>query len=555
MSNTILFDSLLVHFLARELDKLLRDRACAAVPLFAVDRSVTLVLDNRQALQLDLHPTRGWIQLVPWDASDDPLDAVCVGVHAPADERLLEIRLRVGDRFRIADRRLVVELHTNQWNALLVADEDGRVVSALRSRTAGQRVLRPGYPYEPPPYSPRLGSRPVAMEVAWEKWLDTLRPLQPTDRRAALIGGFAYTGAVNADWILGVPTGSDVEDHLWRGFERWWWLHQLPTPRPVLIQIPPRRIPYPVKLEGLAAEPIASLLAGMERVAGAASAESASDALRPEQERLVRRRIAAVERRMRRLEDQIRSVGEATRLRSWGDLLLANLHAVPRGASEARLTDWDGVPLEIPLDPVLSPAENATRLYDRARKRERAEMRLPELLARANEELARWEEAARLLEAGEAPEWLARELERSAGYSEQPVGESETIESRPYRIFRTSGQLEVRVGRSARENDRLTFGHSRPNDVWLHARSVAGSHVILRWNDPDNAPPARDLAEAATLAAVFSKARTSSLVPVDWTRRKYVRKPRGAPAGAVIPSQVRTIFVEPDSAIEERLKA
>jgi predicted ribosome quality control (RQC) complex YloA/Tae2 family protein len=112
----------------------------------------------------------------------------------------------------------------------------------------------------------------------------------------------------------------------------------------------------------------------------------------------------------------------------------------------------------------------------------------------------------------------------------------------------------VRVGRSARDNDRLTFGHSSPNDVWLHARSVPGSHVILRWNDADGAPPARDLAEAATLAALFSRARSSALVPVDWTRRKHVRKPRGAPPGSVVPTRAKTLFVEPDEAEEERMR-
>jgi predicted ribosome quality control (RQC) complex YloA/Tae2 family protein len=112
----------------------------------------------------------------------------------------------------------------------------------------------------------------------------------------------------------------------------------------------------------------------------------------------------------------------------------------------------------------------------------------------------------------------------------------------------------VRVGRSARANDDLTFRHSAPGDVWLHARSVPGSHVILRWRAPDGSPPARDLEEAATLAALFSKARSSGLVPVDWTRRKHVRKPRGAAPGAVVPQQVRTIFVEPDARVEERMR-
>jgi predicted ribosome quality control (RQC) complex YloA/Tae2 family protein len=124
--------------------------------------------------------------------------------------------------------------------------------------------------------------------------------------------------------------------------------------------------------------------------------------------------------------------------------------------------------------------------------------------------------------------------------------------SLPYRVFRSSGGLEIRVGRGAKHNDELTFKHSSPGDVWLHARHVGGAHVILRWPGPGN-PPARDLAEAATLAALHSKARTSGSVPVDWTFRKYVRKPRKSPPGRVAVERIETLFVRPDPGMLEVL--
>ena len=111
----------------------------------------------------------------------------------------------------------------------------------------------------------------------------------------------------------------------------------------------------------------------------------------------------------------------------------------------------------------------------------------------------------------------------------------------------------MRVGRSGRANDELTFHHSSPNDIWMHARDVAGAHVVLRWPDKDANPPQRDLAEAAVLAALHSKSRTSGLVPVDWTRRKYVRKPRKAKAGSVLVERSKTVFVEPDPDLARRM--
>jgi predicted ribosome quality control (RQC) complex YloA/Tae2 family protein len=110
------------------------------------------------------------------------------------------------------------------------------------------------------------------------------------------------------------------------------------------------------------------------------------------------------------------------------------------------------------------------------------------------------------------------------------------------------------VGRGARSNDQLTFRESSPSDVWLHARDAAGAHVVLRWQR-DEPPPARDLEEAALLAAWHSRARGSALVPVDWTRRKYVRKPRGARAGLVTMTRGETVFVRPTAAAERRLRA
>ncbi|HZD05219.1 MAG TPA: NFACT RNA binding domain-containing protein, partial [Longimicrobiales bacterium] len=183
-----------------------------------------------------------------------------------------------------------------------------------------------------------------------------------------------------------------------------------------------------------------------------------------------------------------------------------------------------------------------------AARAERARERLPGMIAGARSDA----EAARALleraRRGEAtPEEVRHVLPEPARTRPEPGGPS-----LPYRVFRSSGGLEIRVGRGARHNDDLTFHHSDPDDVWLHARHAAGAHVILRWQG-DGSPPARDLAEAAVLAALHSRARTSGSVPVDWTRRKYVRKPRKAPPGRVAPDRVRTLFVEPDPSLEERL--
>ncbi|CAN5674053.1 N/A [soil metagenome] len=553
MSNTLLYDPLLVHHLARELDQALRGRACAAAPYFSSDLSADLALEGGWLLRLDLHPTRGWIRILPAEPEAGDLDAVCLGVTAPPDERILIIHLRTADRFAVGARELVVELQTNQWNAILVNMADRRVLTVMKGRTAGQRVLRPGQPYQLPAPVPRYGVEHPPEEEARALWQETIGGRSPELRRGALLQGFAYTGTTNAAAILGEAASSGDDDHVRAAFRRWWELRLLGQPDPCLIRVRQRTIPYPLHLEGLQSESVPSLLRGMAILADREPTEAKPDL---EKEILLQRvdaRIAAAARKMVRLEEQIAKPGEVARLRGYGDLLLSNLRLVPRGADRIRLMGWDRNIVEIELDPELGPTDNAARWYDEARRRERADERLPALLEAAEVELNRWRSARQAVMEGELPEWAVRDLERSTR-TREGGSSSDQEQARPYRIYRTAGGLEVRVGRSAKENDRLTFAHSSPNDVWLHARSVAGSHVILRWSDPEGSPPARDLEEAATLAALYSKARSSALVPVDWTRRKHVRKPRGAAPGAVIPQRVKTLFVSPDEELEQRMK-
>jgi hypothetical protein len=547
VSNSLIYDPLLVRYLGRELHERLRGRACASSLTFPGERRAVLPLEGGEAILFDLHPRRGWIAVVPWEGIEE-MDAWCEGVDTPPDERLLILRLQVQDRFQPERRTLHIELHTNQWNALLVG-EDRRILSLAWTRTAGGRVLRSGVQYEPPGAARRYGAHPVPESDARSHWSEALAPLAPELRRAALLERFAYTGTPNVDFLLGAAAVSGAGEPLRGAFERWWAVRALPPARPVLLRAGKRTIPYPLPLSEAPLEEIGSLLEGMALLARAADVSTAAEADSSVLARVSARR-AAVQRRIDRLEQEFASGADADALRGRADLLLARLHEVPRGSPLVRLEGWDGAPVEIEMDPALQPAENAARMYDEARRRERARLRVGELLARSREELERWDGAVTATAAGDLPAWVERELSRATPAEVRKSAEPVL----PYRTYRTSGGLEARVGKSARGNDDLTFRNAAPHDVWLHARSVPGSHVILRWRDEEAAPPARDLHEAAGLAAIFSRARSSGLVAVDWTRRKHVRKPRGAPPGAVIPQRVKTVFVEPDEGLPERLR-
>jgi predicted ribosome quality control (RQC) complex YloA/Tae2 family protein len=282
-------------------------------------------------------------------------------------------------------------------------------------------------------------------------------------------------------------------------------------------------------------------------VAGPMSAASLS----PNLERALERRLAKARRRVGALVRQLDTAEDPEAARAVGNLILARFAEIPRGATRALLVGFDGVPVDVELDPTLSADRNASRYFERAARVERARLALPEKIREAEGVRVRWERLlADAREGKVTPEAAAAELGLEAPRKKSKPAQEAAL---PYRTFRSSGGLEIRVGRGAKHNDDLTFRHSAPTDIWLHVRQNPGAHVILRWN-LDERPPRKDLAEAATIAALHSPARGSSAVPVAWTRRKYVRKPRGAPPGTVAPDRTETVFVRPDPALLKLLQ-
>ena len=487
-------------------------------------------------------------------------------VRSPGDERQLVFDLAGGPRDARPDRpavyRLIVELHTNQWNAVLTRGVDDRIEAVLWPRTAGGRPLQPGARYVGPEGARAWADQPPDV-TEWESLLESIPPPR---RRETLLHSMASTSSLNVDWILGeAAVEGSPDDALRASHERYVRLRTGSAGEAWLLQRGAALQPYPAAL-GSAARRCGSLLEAMSVAAAESAAwpppDSESQAgtvarprSTPEAERLeraLRRRVRDLKKRRAALERQLEGES-ADHLRQIGNLLLARKQEVPRGSEHVCLPGFDGRDVEVTLDPRLDVVRNADRFYDHARRRERAARAIPGRLKRTNERIARLEDAREALASSGATEALWELVGGRPEGAESPRPGRSPTEPLPYRRFRSSGGHEIRVGRSSRGNDALTFGHSAPDDIWLHARQVAGAHVILRWEKRDQNPPRADLTEAAVLAALHSEARHSGMVAVDWTRRKYVRKPRKAAPGAVVPERVATLFVEPDPAVAERL--
>ena len=132
------------------------------------------------------------------------------------------------------------------------------------------------------------------------------------------------------------------------------------------------------------------------------------------------------------------------------------------------------------------------------------------------------------------------------GWVKEKSAKGKQEESTPYRSF-TSGPWRILLGRNDRENEWLVTRMAKKDDVWLHVKQIPGSHVLIRNPERKEQVPMPVLLAAAKLAAHFSKARNSSHVPVDYTWRRYVVRPKGTPSGYVTYSREKTLYVEPDS--------
>jgi predicted ribosome quality control (RQC) complex YloA/Tae2 family protein len=253
-------------------------------------------------------------------------------------------------------------------------------------------------------------------------------------------------------------------------------------------------------------------------------------------------------RRVDDLESAATSESRADTYEAWGHLLMTFPNDVVAGSEEVTVPNVlvDGAPTVIPLDPSRTAIQNAEKYYDKARRLREERAHLSQRLEEAHENQKR---ALEMLEAFTHADSL-KEIERLKKAHRGDLrkfvgGKAPDIDSTPFRRIEISGGFEVWVGRNARENDSLTFEHASRHDLWMHARGVPGSHVVLKVPGRQQKVDRVTKEEAAAIAAWFSRARGSGLVPVQIALRKHVTKPRGAAPGVVRVQNEEVVLVEP----------
>ena len=247
----------------------------------------------------------------------------------------------------------------------------------------------------------------------------------------------------------------------------------------------------------------------------------------------------------------LNEISDRETLRLYGELITAYVYSIKKGTKEFsadNFYDENQSKITIPLDPDLTPAENAQRYFKKYNKAKRTYEAL-KIQIKQNDDELEYLEGVLLCVENSTDEQDIKQIRQELseqGFIKKSLSNKKGIKSnkkaKPLHFISSDG-FDIYVGKNNKQNDELTLKFAKSNDIWLHTKEIPGSHVIISAN---NKPvPDKTLAEAAMLSAYYSKARASSLVPVDYTLKKYVKKPAGAKPGMVIYETNKTAFITP----------
>lgn len=245
-------------------------------------------------------------------------------------------------------------------------------------------------------------------------------------------------------------------------------------------------------------------------------------------------------------------------LRLYGDLITANMHLVKKGDSKAMLINYyeENCPeVEVKLDEMLTPAQNAQKYYKAYRRAQSAQAHLEEQMELGIAEMDYLDSVLDSLSRARSERELSEiraELEEQGYLRANSNARKQKMKAlAPYEFVSDDG-FTILVGRNNKQNDELTMKQSMKEDIWLHTLKIPGSHTIIRAEGRE--VPEKTIEQAAILAATHSKAKQSGQVAVDFTKIRYITKPNGSKPGFVIYTHQTTVFVKPDEELAKRLR-
>ena len=494
-----------------------------------------------------------------------------IAVRQPELERALFLDFScVNELGDTVTNTLAVEIMGRYSNIILV-DENGKIVDAIKRVSAEmttERLVLPGMRYELPPMQDKLS----LLSAQPQEILDAVCAAKPSALHKALLSVLQGVSPLVCRELQALACNQETANTEMTAFQKERLLYYLKKTAETV-----KNGGVPVMVSDLQGKPIDySFLPITQYGSGATVTQFETfsemmDSFYAKRDLLERMRAKShdllqllsnqTEKLARKISIQqaeLQTCAQREELRINADLLNANLYRLEKGMPFAEVENYydpEYKTVRIPLDPALTPSQNAQKYYKDYRRAQTAEQMLTEQIAQAETELAYLETVFDALSRATNERELAEIRQELAeqGYVRRSVDSRRKTPPLlgPMR-FETSSGMTVFVGRNNRENDQLTLKQANKQDIWFHVKNIPGSHTILvtEGKEPDD----QSLLEAAILAALHSKAAQSAQVPVDYTQVRNVHKPQGAKPGMVIYDHYQTIYVNPDEKLAERLK-
>lgn len=483
-----------------------------------------------------------------------------VSVRQPDWERMLIMELEGHDEMGYASRKLLIAELIGRSSNIILVDGDGRIIDCMRRADFAGDALRrmlPGMIYRLPPKQ----DKPALMET------------EPEQRRELIAR--ADPGESMDKWLLGSFSGLSplvCRELAYRCCGSFETLPQLLDAFVDSVKAGDMR-PY-ILWDGDKPSDFSFMKIGQYGEAMSCREEESFSQLldsfysrreRAEQQRrrshqlykTVRTMRDRLQRKLAGQSEELRRTENRDQVRKMAELVTANIYRIKRGDRVLKCQDYydpDCGEIEIALDPLKTPQQNAAAMFREYNKLKGARSHLTGLIAQGETQLDYLNSVLEMLSLSESEKDISdirRELEETGYIRRQSGGKQSRIKAQAPLHFVTDDGFEVLAGRSNIQNDQLTTKLCRRTDYWFHTQKVHGSHVILRCSDREPTPLA--ISQAAAIAAYYSQGRDGGKIAVDYTMLRFVRKPSGALPGKVVYTDYKTIMTQADEELVKRL--
>lgn len=574
-------DGVMLGFVARELDTKLKDGRVDRVIQPERDEIHLLIRaqGENQRLVLCASPNGARVHLsqhAKTGPMEPPMLCMLLRKHLQGG-RVMAVRRIAGDRILEIDisalsemgdvevRTLVIEIMGRHSNIIL-RSQDGRIIDAARhvgEDISRVRLVQPGLTYEYPPSQGKLDPDSAVPAQIEEGLIRAGGKLAKAI--GSVIAGFSPQASREAAARIGEDGDALISElDVPRVSQALYdYLREIPSLGPYIVINSEDGSPadiYPFPPAHLPLSPYTPYESGPSAALDAYFYE------RDRRERMAQRssslahtlknHIERCEKKIAIQEEALASAAKMEEYRQRGELIQANLYRLKKGEPFAEVENFYSEacePVRIPMDVSLSPAQNAQRYFKLYQKARGARTLAAEQKEKAEQELLYLEQMLDDLRKCTDARGLSelRAMLESSGHVRAVAAkmkQRKEAPSQPMKFLSCDG-IEMEVGKNALQNERLTMG-AKGDELWLHAQKMPGSHVIVHSTDV----PESTVLEAAMLAAYYSKGVRSAQVPIDATLRRYIKKPGGTPAGFVIYTHQRTLYITPDESHVRKIK-